>query len=100
MGAAKPTGDKVDSGKVGDSNNTKNDTGAEKPVSGPETLELYAFVSIPCILFSLQVIILCSFVIKCYWKERKKFVPMMYLMISTVDIICAIAVRINPTGQR
>ena len=57
-----------------------------------EDLEPYRDTSPVCILFSLQVVVLNSFVIHHYKKSRKSFVPMMYLMVSSVDILTAISV--------
>ena len=55
-------------------------------------LEAYRDTSPVCILLSLQVVVLNSFVIHHYKNSMKSFVPMMYLMVSSADILTAISV--------
>ena len=45
-------------------------------------LKPYTYASLPCILLSLQILVLDSFVIKHYWKEWKQLVPLVGLIKS------------------
>ena len=47
----------------------------------------YARSSAPCILLALNTILLNIFVIYYYRNTRKSFVPMMYMLIASVDIV-------------
>jgi len=49
-------------------------------------------LAVPNILLSFQIILLDSFIISHYLKDRKSFVPMMFIMISCVDIITGVGV--------
>ena len=54
--------------------------------------ETYVYPSIPCILLSIMAITLNIFVINFYRKSQLTVVPLLYTLIATADIICAIGV--------
>ena len=53
-------------------------------------LDPYFYTSVPCILLSIQIILLGSFVIRFYRNAEPTFVPMMYILISSSDILSAV----------
>ena len=54
--------------------------------------EIYMYTSIPCILLSLMTVTLNIFIIRFYWKRELTIVPLLYTLIASLDIICAIGV--------
>ena len=57
-----------------------------------EILEPYFETSVPCILLSIMTITLNTFVISYYRRSRLTFVPLLYTLISGVDILTGVGV--------
>ena len=64
----------------------------ESPRTIGNLLEPYFFTSVPCILLSIMTITLNIFVINYYRKNNLTLVPVLYTLISGVDILTAVGV--------
>lgn len=60
------------------------------PIDMISALQPYFITSIPCILLSMATITLNILVIDYYLRSRRSFVPLLYMMISAVDILTAV----------
>ena len=54
--------------------------------------KIYKYTCIPSILFGILTVTLNIFIIRFYWKSELTVVPLLYTLIASFDIICAIGV--------
>ena len=65
------------------------------PYTSPDlvsALEPYFITSVPCILLSIITVTLNIFVIDYYLRARRSFVPLLYILISGVDILTGLGI--------
>ena len=55
-------------------------------------MEPYFLTSAPCLFLSFVTGVLNTFVIDYYWRSRRSFVPLLYILISGVDILTAVGI--------